>query len=176
MEKIRRIMAMLSKRERTEQITEMPSVIPAEDIPEEVCPDMTMSEAQKAGFQFRYSRDKSLAIITSIHIRSDKIILPAHIDGKPVEQIADNCRCLIEPDVEETELFLPQTLKYIGERAFYVDLDGYALRILSKTKWQPILSDIHFPKRDSYLYIENHAFYGQSRLNRLIFHGKTHIG
>lgn len=44
-----------------------------------------------------------------------KIIIPSHIDGKPVVQIADNA---FEYDDVLIEIHLPSTLKHIGKKAF----------------------------------------------------------
>lgn len=139
-----------------------------QDISEEKSPlDMTFSEAQRAGFQFAYTRRKSV-IITSIHVKSDRIIVPAHIDGHPVEYIGENCRCLLSPDITGAELFLPDTVKRIRHGAFRV-YDP----LQKRDRWQPILTAVHFPT--GRIYIENSAFSHQNKLKRLHFGSDTVI-
>lgn len=83
--------------------------------------EMTFQEAQKAGFQFHYCKSrhhKSTVAITGIHIKSDQIIIPAKIDGHIVRIIEKNCRIINCPNATDVKLYLPNTLEFIGERAF----------------------------------------------------------
>ncbi|MBQ8826505.1 MAG: leucine-rich repeat protein [Oscillospiraceae bacterium] len=124
---------------------------------------LTMSEAQKAGFQFRYSKRNKKAIITSIHVKSDKVVVPAYIDGHAVTAIAKKCRCIIEPNVRDVKLYLPDTLRTVGDNAFMVFMTDKYYR---KNVWQPVFSEVYFPK---YADICRYAFYGQKNLKKLHF-------
>lgn len=137
---------------------------------------LTFKEAQKAGFQFCYTRKKCV-IITSIHVISDKIIIPAYIDGHPVEKIADRCRCIIEPNIKNAVLVLPDTLTAIGERAFRASRSNGVIASRSKSGkrknfWEPILTEIYFP---TYVRIGELSFYDQTNLKKLHFGRKAFI-
>lgn len=131
---------------------------------------LTFKEAQQAGFQFCYTRKKQV-IITSIHVKSEKIIIPAYIDNHPVVRIADSCRPIVEPNIKNAVLVFPDTVKEIGEGAFR------AYRIprcnIRKTLWGPIFSEIYFP--EAYVRIGELAFYDQTNLRKLHFGRKVFI-
>ncbi|MBP0957124.1 MAG: leucine-rich repeat domain-containing protein [Oscillospiraceae bacterium] len=121
---------------------------------------LTFKEAQQAGFQFCYTRKKQV-IITSIHVKSEKIIIPAYIDNHPVVRIADSCRPIVEPNMKNAVLVFPDTLTEIGDRAFMVSSSYH-----SKKLWHPVFSEIYFPNS---VRIGVCAFYGQSGLKKLHF-------
>lgn len=129
---------------------------------------LTFREAQKAGFQFRYSKRNDHIIIKSIHVRTNKITIPAYIDDHPVTHISDNCRTIIEPNINNAVLIFPNTLTHIGENAFNVKLN-----VPSKNFWQPIFSEIYFPEGS--VFIGPFAFYGQINLKKLHFGKNTNI-
>lgn len=130
----------------------------------------TFKEAQQAGFQFCYTRKKQV-IITSIHVKSEKIIIPSYIDNHPVVRIADSCRPIAQPDIKNAVLVFPDTVKEIGEGAFR------AYRIpncnIRKTLWGPIFSEIYFP--ETYVRIGEFAFFNQTNLKKLHFGRKAFI-
>ncbi len=83
--------------------------------------EMTFQEAQKAGFQFRYRkarRHKTTVIITRIHIRDVQLIIPAKINGYEVQRIATKYNVKVDKNLPEVKLYLPDTVKFIEERAF----------------------------------------------------------
>lgn len=131
---------------------------------------LTFREAQQAGFQFCYTRKKQV-IITSIHVKSEKIIIPAYIDNHPVVRIADSCRPIVEPNIKNAVLVFPDTLTEIGEGAFR------AFRIpgcnIKKKLWGPIFTEIYFP--EAYVRIGEFAFYDQTKLKNLHFGRKAFI-
>lgn len=129
---------------------------------------MTFSEAQRAGFQFRFIKTRSghtrkAVIITSIHIKSNKTVIPSYIDGYPVTVIADECKTIASEGISETELFIPETVKFIGTKAFYTSRNRYA-----KTNCQILFNAVHFCE-NSCLTIMNNAFGGQEKLKELHF-------
>ena len=134
--------------------------------------EMTFQQAQKAGFQFRFSttrKNKKTVVITSIHVKSGRIVIPARIDGHEVRAIADDCRGIISPDVTEAELYLPKTLARIGKKAFMERVYcGH------KTKWLPILTAVYFSSDSTY--IGEDAFAAQKNLKELHFGKNTYIG
>lgn len=131
---------------------------------------LTFREAQQAGFQFCYTRKKQV-IITSIHVKSEKIIIPAYIDNHPVVRIADSCRPIALPNIKNAVLVFPDTLTEIGEGAFR------AFRIpgcnIKKKLWGPIFTEIYFP--EAYVRIGELAFYDQTKLKNLHFGRKAFI-
>ena len=130
---------------------------------------LTMSEAQRAGFQFKYGKRNGNAVITSIHVRSDKVIIPAYIDGHAVTVITEKCRCIIDKNVKDVRLYLPDTLCIIGDSAFRVSLYK---RHYQPNEWQPVFSEVYFPKRAN---VCEYAFYGQKNLKKLHFGEHTFI-
>lgn len=166
------VLEMYAKKSPVENKSEKPSPAPAapeQDTaaePEREGPRLTFKEAQQAGFQFCYTRKKSV-IITSIHVKSDKIIIPAYIDGHPVAEIAKECRFINERDIKNVILILPDTLTYIGENAFS---KGYNYH----NRWSvPLLSEVYFPKNR--VRIGKRAFYDQEEINKLHFGRDTII-
>lgn len=129
---------------------------------------LTFKEAQQAGFQFCYGRRKAV-IITSIHVRSDKVIIPAYIDGNPVTRIADGRRFITERNVKNVTLILPDTLTEIGENAFSKALDYSNTRGVSV----PWLCEVYFP--EGRIIIGKKAFYNQKELKKLHFGADTII-
>ena len=130
---------------------------------------MTMQEAQRAGFQFRYSRRSGNAVITSIHIKSDTLVIPAYIDGHAVTVIDKGCRCIIEPHVQDVRLYFPDTVDLIGDNAFCVMLaEGY----YRPTSWQPVFSEVFFPE---FINIGSKAFFKQNNIRQLHFGRGTYI-
>lgn len=131
---------------------------------------LTFKEAQQAGFQFCYTRKKQV-IITSIHVKSEKTIIPAYIDNHPVVRIADSCRPIALPNIKNAVLVFPDTVKEIGEGAFR------AYRIprcnIRKPLWGPIFTEIYFP--EAYVRIGELAFYDQANLKKLHFGRKAFI-
>lgn len=138
---------------------------------------LTFSEAQRAGFQFHYSRRKDSAVITSIHVKSKEIIIPAYIDGHPVGRIANYCRCIIDPGIDSAVLVLPNTLTAIGDQAFraFRAIEVIASNPKSKrqTYWPPILTEIYFP--EDCVQIGVYAFLGQTKLKSLHFGRRTYL-
>lgn len=128
---------------------------------------LSFREAQKAGFQFCYTRKKSV-IITSIHVKSDKLVIPAYIDGHPVQVIADECRLITERKIDNVILVLPHTLTKIGENAF-------SKAYIYRYEWDvPYLSEVYFPK--DRITIAKCAFNSQRKIKRLHFGAFTVIG
>ena len=150
------------KPEPADLIQEKPAEIPQHEL--------TMSEAQRAGFQFKYGKRNGNAVITSIHVRSDKLVVPAYIDGHAVTVIAKDCRCIIDKNVKDVKLYLPDTLCTIGDNAFRVSLYK---RHYQPNEWQPVFSEVYFPK---HVNIYRYAFYGQKNLKELHFGEHTFIG
>lgn len=128
---------------------------------------LTFKEAQQAGFQFCYTRHKSV-IITSICVSSDKIIIPAYIDNHLVARIGSGCRFINKKHISDITLILPDTLETIGEnafsKAFMYDYSFYV----------PQLSEVYFPKGS--IRIEKDAFRNQKKLKRLHFGDTAVIG
>lgn len=129
---------------------------------------LTFKEAQQAGFQFCYGRRKAVTI-TSIHVRSDKIIIPAYIDGNPVTRIAGGCRFITERSVKNVTLVFPDTLTEIGENAFSKDLGYRNTRGVSV----PWLYEVYFP--EGRIIIGKKAFCNQRELKKLHFGADTII-
>lgn len=129
---------------------------------------LTFKEAQQAGFQFCCGRRKAV-IITSIHVKSDKIIIPAYIDGNPVTRIAGGCRFITERSVKNVTIVLPDTLTEIGENAFSKDLGCRNTRGVSV----PWLCEVYFP--EGRIMIGKKAFYNQRELKKLHFGADTII-
>lgn len=133
---------------------------------------LTFSEAQRAGFQFHYTRNRRTGekpvIITSIHVKSEKLVIPAYIDGHPVQMIADECRFITERSLiyKTVVLVLPDTLRRIGKNAF----NKYFLYY--HDFWIPYLSEVYFPK--GRIMIGQEAFKHQNKMKRLHF-GETAI-
>ncbi len=121
---------------------------------------VTMRTAQKAGLQFYYNKDGD-AVITSIHIKRKKVIIPAYIDGHPVTHIKADCRIIADRKLGELGLFLPDTLWSIGENAFLISAVGQRCN-----KWA-MFSFVHFPKGN--IIIHDNAFLGQRKLKKLVF-------
>ena len=133
---------------------------------------LTFSEAQRAGFQFHYIKNRRTGekpvIITSIHVKSEKLVIPAYIDGHPVQMIADECRFITERSLiyKTVVLVLPDTLRRIGKNAF----NKYFLYY--HDFWIPYLSEVYFPK--GRIMIGQEAFKHQNKMKRLHF-GETAI-
>lgn len=131
---------------------------------------MTMSEAQRAGFQFKYANRSGNAVITSIHVKSDELIIPSYIDGHPVTVINKKCRCIINNGIHNVKLYLPDTIRIIGDSAFYVILPEKFYR---PNVWQAVFSEVYFPH--GFAVIGKHAFGGQKNLKALHFGERTYI-
>ena len=156
---------VLKKPVRNTNAKQTPSAAPEQntvDEPKKKELYLTFKEAQQAGFQFCYGRRKAV-IITSIHVRSDKIIIPAYIDSNPVTRIADECRFITERNVKNATLILPDTLMKIGENAFSKDLGYRNTRGVSV----PWLCEVYFP--EGRIMIGKKAFYNQKELKKLHF-------
>lgn len=124
--------------------------------------EMTFQEAQKAGFQFRYRkarRHETTVIITRIHIRDFQLIIPAKINGYEVQRIATKYNVKVDKNVPEVKLYLPDTVKYIEERAF--------------TDCRK-LTTVFFPK--GHINIGNNAFDWLRNLKELHFGKSAAIG
>lgn len=133
---------------------------------------LTFREAQRAGFQFRYKRHRTgekSVIITSIHMKSERLIIPAFIDGHPVREIADECRFLVKcrNDAGTFVLILPDTMTRVGEKAFGIDFSYCPFCI-------PHLTEVYFPKGS--IEIGKNAFRNQWELKKLHFGEYTDIG
>ncbi len=75
---------------------------------------LTFKEAQKAGFQFKYTSRRGDVSILSIHIRSDKTVIPQYIEGRPVTRVCTENRIIVDEAVTLTALYLPETVSYIS--------------------------------------------------------------
>lgn len=83
--------------------------------------EMTFQEAQKAGFQFRFTKSRGhtpTVIITGIFVSGIQVIIPAKINGYEVKRIGERCKVRVRKGLPKVTLCLPNTLKFIDEYAF----------------------------------------------------------
>ncbi len=80
--------------------------------------EMTFQQAQKAGFQFCYVKGvgEPVVSITKIYVKSEQVIIPAKINGYRVMFVGG--RTQVKRGVGEFKLYFPNTVRFIGERAF----------------------------------------------------------